>query len=127
MHEVIKKYYANMSDAGYENAGMINNADIVIYIASFETLSPACGSIDDFIDYYFKLTDNHITEVRYQCMTDPTANVIADVICELAKGKTMQEFLQLKPDNIIQFLGCDDELVKTKSVVLLELLREKIH
>ncbi|MDD3654834.1 MAG: iron-sulfur cluster assembly scaffold protein [Desulfotomaculaceae bacterium] len=125
MHEAIRAYYQRLLKSGFEHTGKIENA--AIYLETFGEVSPVCGNTDDFLNIYIQVDNNLISDVKYQCISDPTTNVAIEVLCTLVKGKTLDEAAMIKEDAFSQFLGCEDELMQEKAKSLLELLNAEIH
>jgi NifU-like protein involved in Fe-S cluster formation len=125
MHEITSSFYQKMLSDSSEYVGRIENADITLN--SCGEISLGCFNTDDFLNFYFKSTDGAISDAKYQCISDPITNVTADVLCALTKGKTLQEALLMNDDEFLQFIGCEDELVRAKAGLMLEMLREGIH
>jgi len=124
MHEILREYYQKLKKNGFEYAGMIEDADIIM--SSFGAFSPVCGSPDDFVNMHIRLDNDIIADIKYQCISDPTTNVAIEIICALAKGKTLQDLLQFNDDAALHYLGCEDELLQSKTAALLDLLRKEI-
>ncbi|KAF1085248.1 hypothetical protein SPSYN_01384 [Sporotomaculum syntrophicum] len=124
MHEAIRTYYQKLLKTGFEYTGEIKNASI--FLKTFGAVSPVCGSPDDFLFLYIQVDNNRISDIKYQCITDPTTNVAIEVLCSLVKGKTLEEASLLKADAFNQFLGCEDELMQEKAEFLLEFLKEEV-
>ncbi|MDD3653099.1 MAG: hypothetical protein PHO01_02755 [Desulfotomaculaceae bacterium] len=78
------------------------------------------------MNIYFQVVNNRISDVKYQCISDPTTNVAIEVLCTLLKGKTLDEVALINEDAFLQFLGCEDEVMRKKATFLLELLNKEI-
>lgn len=124
MHEATRAYYQKLIKTGFEHIGKIDNADI--FLETFGEISPVCGNPDDFLYLYIQVDDNLITDIKYQCITDPITNVSLEILCTLMKGKTLDEAALIKDEAFHQFLGCEDEMLQEKAKLLLELLNEGI-
>ena len=121
MHEAVRTYYHKIKKAGFEHVGNIEDA--AISLKAFGELSPVCGNTDDFLYLYLQVKGGVVTDIKYQCITDPTTNVAIEVLCELTKGVTLQDALIMQDDAFMQFLGCEDKLMRRKAGALLEMLR----
>ena len=124
MHEAITAYYQKLLKTGFEHIGKIENA--AIFLETFEEFSPICGDTDDFLYLYIQVVDNFITDIKYQCNSDPITNVSIEILCTLVKGKTLDKAAFIKEEAFSQFLGCEDEMLQEKAKFLLELLKGEI-
>jgi len=61
-----------------------------------------CG---DIMKIYLKVKDNTITDIRFQTYGCVAAIASTDMLCELAKGMTLEEAEQLKPMDVVKSLG----------------------
>jgi len=78
-------------------AGKIKNADAVGRIANNK-----CG---DIMEIYLKIKDNKIKDIKFQTLGCPAAIASSDVLCELVKGKTLEQAEKIKEKDIIKKLG----------------------
>ncbi len=124
MTEALIAYYRRLLDKGFEYSGSLENASITL--ENFGEVSPVCGNPDDYMRLYIRVNDSVIDDIRYACITDPTTNVALEILCALAKGKTLDEVAGLREDAFSQFLGSEDEGLKDKARGLLELLNKGI-
>lgn len=124
MHEAIIAYYQGLLKTGFEHTGKLENASI--FLKTFGEVSPVCGNADDFLNLYIQVVNNRISDIKYQCISDPTTNVAIEVLCTLLKGKTLDEAALIKEDAFSLFLGCEDEGMRKKAKFLLELLNKEI-
>jgi NifU-like protein involved in Fe-S cluster formation len=105
--------------------GKIENANIVLN--NFGEVSLGCFNTDDFLYVYLQTSGDIIVDAKYQCISDPITNVTVDILCALVKGKGLQEALNINEDAFLQFIGCEDELVREKAGFMLEMLRGGIQ
>ncbi|MCG9968760.1 iron-sulfur cluster assembly scaffold protein [Pelotomaculum terephthalicicum JT] len=124
MHEAVMTYYHRLLKTGFEYIGKLENASISL--KTFGEVSPVCGNTDDFLYLYIQVVDNLISDIKYECISDPTTNVAIEILCTLVKGKTLDEAALIKEDAFSQFLGCEDELMREKAKFLLELFNGEI-
>jgi len=124
MTEALIGYYRRLLDKGFEYSGSLENASITL--ENFGEVSPVCGNPDDYMRLFIRVNDSAIDDIRYACITDPTTNVALEILCALAKGKTMDEAAGLQEDDFSQFLGIEDVGLKDKARGLLELLNKGI-
>lgn len=61
-----------------------------------------CG---DIMHLEIKVKNDKIEDIGFQTFGCPAALASSDVVCELVKGKTLEQAEKLKKDDIIQKLG----------------------
>lgn len=61
-----------------------------------------CG---DVMKIYLKIKDNVITDIKFQTYGCVAAIVSSDILCELAKGKTLEEAEMIKSKDILDHTG----------------------
>ena len=74
----------------------IKNADGV-----GEVGNPRCG---DVMKVYIKVKDNKIIDIGFQTFGCPAAIAASDAMCELAKGKTLEQAEKLTNKDIVKVL-----------------------
>jgi len=79
-----------------KNFGEIENPDGVGQVGN-----PKCG---DIMKIYFKIKDNKIDDVKFQTFGCVSAIAASDALCELAKGKTLEEAKKITNQEIIEKL-----------------------
>ncbi len=85
------------------NVGEIIDADGV-----GEVGNPACG---DIMAFYIKVRDGRLEDVKFQTFGCGAAIAVSSMVSEMAKGKTLQEALQISAKSVIDAL---DGLPKKK-------------
>lgn len=80
-----------------KNAGKIKNPDAIGKLENDN-----CG---DVMYVYIKVKDNKIKDIKFQTLGCPAAIAASDVLCELAKGKTLEEAERINEQNITKKLG----------------------
>lgn len=85
-----------------------------------------CGNTGNYMQLYLNVADGRVDDIKYLCSCEPTANVAVEVLCTLAKGKTLDEAAALSEQVFYQFIGCEGDELKIKVRGLLELLNEGI-
>ena len=80
-----------------KNAGEISDANGVGEVGNL-----VCG---DVIKVFIKVKEGRIEDVKFQTYGCVAAIAASDMLCELAKGKTLDEVLALKYDDITDSLG----------------------
>ncbi len=79
------------------NVGVLENADGI-----GEVGNPVCG---DVMTFYIKVTEGIITDVKFKTFGCAAAIAVSSMISEMAKGKTVEEALQLNNDMVVLELG----------------------
>lgn len=71
------------------NVGEIENPDGV-----GEEGNPVCG---DMMTFYIKVKDNRLEDVKFKTFGCGAAIAVSSMVSEMAKGKTLEEALQITP------------------------------
>jgi nitrogen fixation protein NifU and related proteins len=79
------------------NMGKIENADGVGVVGN-----PNCG---DVLKLYLKIKDNKIIDIKFETLGCAAAIGVSSVLTEMVKGKTIEEALKIKNNDIIKELG----------------------
>lgn len=79
------------------NVGKIEDADGI-----GEVGNPVCG---DMMTFYIKVKDNRLVDVKFQTFGCGAAIAVSSMVSEMAKGKTLEEALQITNDKIAEELG----------------------
>jgi nitrogen fixation NifU-like protein len=79
------------------NMGEIPDADGVGTVGN-----PVCG---DLMTIYIKVKDNHLEDIKFKTFGCGSAIATSSMITELAKGKTLEEGLQITRANVADSLG----------------------
>ncbi len=85
------------------NVGEITDADGV-----GEVGNPACG---DIMAFYIKVKDNVLEDVKFKTFGCGAAIAVSSMVSEMAKGKTLDEAMQISNKSVIEAL---DGLPKKK-------------
>lgn len=94
--DIVKEHFLNPrnflmgdeSQFAYDAEGVVGN--------------PICG---DQMKMYIKVEDGKITDVRWKTYGCASAIASTSALSEIVKGKTLDEALQVGPDEIAEFLG----------------------
>jgi NifU-like protein involved in Fe-S cluster formation len=122
MNEVILKYYRRLLREGFGYTGTIENPSI--FLDSVGENLPICGRLGrDYLHLYINVREGIVNDIKYLCTCDPTANVVFEVLCSLAKGKSVQEVEGFSSDTLAAALGVDDADFHKKAKGVLELMR----
>jgi NifU-like protein involved in Fe-S cluster formation len=124
MEEAVIKYYRQLLKSDFENSGAIENASIFVQAVGEKMVH--CGNTGNYMQLYLNVVDNTINEIRYLCSCEPTANVAVEVLCTVAKGKSLDEAASLSEQSFYQRIGCEGDELKLKVRGLLEMLKEGI-
>jgi len=79
------------------NVGEISNPD---GIGTFG--DPACG---DFLQIYIKVEDDLLVDVKFKVYGCPAAIATSSILTEMAKGKTLDEAMEITDLDVIKALG----------------------
>ena len=85
------------------NVGEIKDADGI-----GEVGNPVCG---DMMTFYIKVKDNHLDDVKFKTFGCGAAIAVSSITSEMAKGKTLEEALEITPSLVAKML---DGLPKNK-------------
>lgn len=75
----------------------VKNSDAVGEVGNLK-----CG---DVMRMQIKVADGRIKDIGFQTFGCPAAVASSDVVCELAKGKTLEEAKKLTKDDVVKALG----------------------
>ena len=121
MDEVVTEFYRSLLENGFKNAGSFENPTMFIDTKA-EGISICGQSGKDYMNIYIIITDNVITDIKYLCSCDPTANVVVEVLCDLVRGKTTEEAKALNKEQFFEAIGSDGGTVRRKTWQAIELL-----
>ncbi len=79
------------------NVGEIKDADGVGEIGN-----PVCG---DMMSFYIKVKDNVIDDVKFKTFGCGAAIAVSSMVSEMAKGKTLDEAMQITNASVAKELG----------------------
>jgi len=80
-----------------KNMGKIKNPD-GIGVAG----NPICG---DVLKLYIKIKENKIADIKFETLGCAAAIAVSSVLTEMVKGKTIDEALKIKNEDIVKELG----------------------
>jgi NifU-like protein involved in Fe-S cluster formation len=122
MDETIIKYYKRLLKSGFENVGSIEKPSI--FLDSVSENLPICSMIGKvYLNLFINVKEDMIENIKYLCTCDPIANVAIEILCKLAKGKTLTDAEMITPDSFSSELGSTDEEFLKKSAGVIELLQ----
>jgi NifU-like protein involved in Fe-S cluster formation len=108
----------------FENAGSLENASIFVEAIGEKMIH--CGNTGNYMQLFLKVVDQRMVDIKYLCSCEPTANVAVEVLCTLAKGKTLDEALRIPEEAFYESIGSDVDELRLKVRGLMELLHEGI-
>lgn len=79
------------------NQGVIDQPDAVGLEGN-----PVCG---DIMKIYLKVVNNRIEDIKFETLGCAAAIAVSSALTELAKGKTLEEALELTKDKVVDDLG----------------------
>jgi len=98
MDELVIKYYRKMCREGFAYAGSLENP--AVYLDTVGEKLRICGmSAHYYMNIFINISNNGIREIKYLCTCDPTANVVVEVMCKLARGKPITEAKAITTDS----------------------------
>ena len=79
------------------NQGVIPDADAV-----GQEGNPVCG---DVMKIYIKVKDNMIDDIKFETLGCAAAIAVSSALTDMAKGKTINEVLNITKDDVVNELG----------------------
>lgn len=102
------------------NYGVIEDADAVS-----EEKDYSCG---DRLKMYFKLEGEKILDVKFTSEACLFCNASASLLADLVKGKTLEEALRLKDDDLLRLFDAGSKSPRYRCIVLpLKVLRKALQ
>jgi NifU-like protein involved in Fe-S cluster formation len=125
MDEAVSALYRKLMQEGFKNAGVIDKP--TMFIDSKAEGVSICGQgKTDFMNIYITVNDRVITDVKYLCSCDPTANVVIEVLCNLAKGLSIDEAKSINKEQFYEIIGSSHGPIRQKVWGAVELLNRVI-
>ena len=121
MDEIVAGLYRKLSETGFKNAGSFDNPTMFID-TKVEGISICGQSGQDYMNIYIMIDGKVITDIRYLCSCDPTANVVIEALCDLVRGKTTTEAKAITKEEFYEAIGSDGGTVRRKVWQAIELL-----
>jgi nitrogen fixation NifU-like protein len=90
--EEVMKHFHNP-----QNAGKIENPDGTGVVGNRQ-----CG---DVMHLYIKVENNKIIDAKFETLGCCAAIAFSDLLCDLAKNKTIEEALKITKDDLVKKLG----------------------
>jgi NifU-like protein involved in Fe-S cluster formation len=120
MDQAVITYYRRLLRSGFEHSGTLEEP--TLFLDSVTEQVVHCGNIGNYMLLYLRIVNRIIEDIKYTCSCDPPANVAVEILCALAKGKTLEEAKALREEAFTEFLGCESEVLRKRAEGLLELL-----
>jgi NifU-like protein involved in Fe-S cluster formation len=124
MNEVVIKFYRRLLTEDFPNAKEIIHPSVFVEAVGQKMID--CGNTGNYMQLYLIIADGRIEEIKYLCACEPVANVAVEILCDLARGKTLQEAAAIKEESFYQLLNNRDDELRKKVQGILELLNEGI-
>ena len=125
MDEPVIKMYRKMIHEGFQYTGSFEHPSIFLDSVG-EKISICVRVAKTYVHIYIMVKDNKIDDIKYLCMCDPTANVAAEILCELTRGKTLTEAKSITTGDFIRYLGGSSNDMLKSAKGLIELLNRGI-
>ncbi len=90
--DIVMEHFSNP-----RNTGIIEDADGV-----GEVGNPMCG---DMMTFYIKVKDNTLEDVKFQTFGCVAAIAVSSIVSEMAKGKKLEDALQITRQKVAEALG----------------------
>jgi NifU-like protein involved in Fe-S cluster formation len=117
----VAEMYRKLNQQGFKNAGSIDGPTLFIDTKA-EGVSICGQGRSDFMNIYVKATDGVVTEIKYLCSCDPTANVVVEVLCDLVRGKTLEQARTLAKEQFYEAIGTSGGSVSRKVWAAIQLM-----
>jgi nitrogen fixation protein NifU and related proteins len=92
------------------NKGNLEKADV-----TFTENNPVCG---DVITIYLKISDGKVADSRFNGTGCAISQAAASMLTDHIKGMDMDKVKNLKREDVVQLLGIDIGIVRTKCATL---------
>jgi NifU-like protein involved in Fe-S cluster formation len=124
-HQVIM-YYRRLLREGFAHAGSIENPAIMLDTVGEKIR--ICGHTSyNYMHIYFAIAEERITDIKYTCTCDPTANVVVETMCGLLSGKDLSTAEKIGVDDFVREIGSTGDDFLKKSQGMVELVRRGIQ
>ena len=124
MDQAVVQYYRRLLKEEFPNAGALDHPSVFVEAVGERLID--CGNTGNYMELYLRVVDGRIVDVKYRCACEPVANVAVEILCNLVKGRTLDEALGITEEPFYQLLGSRDERLGRKVRGLLQLLNEGI-
>jgi NifU-like protein involved in Fe-S cluster formation len=124
MDQAVVQYYRRLLKEEFPNAGGLDRPSVFVEAVGEKLID--CGNTGNYMELYLRVVDGRIADARYRCACEPVANVAVEVLCDLVKGRTLDEASGITEEPFYQLLGSRDAQLGRKVRGLLQLLNEGI-
>ena len=128
MDQIVINYYRQLLREGFPNAGSLESPSILLDTVGEKIR--ICGHAGENHMYvYIAVAEDEkqtLSDCKYLCNCDPTANVVVEILCALIKGRTLNEVEKLGVDDFVHVLDSSGEEFLEKSKGIVELLNRAI-
>jgi NifU-like protein involved in Fe-S cluster formation len=124
MDQAVIQYYRQLLKEEFPNAGELDHPSVFVEAIGGALIH--CGNTGNYMQLYLQVVDGRIAEIKYRCACEPVANVAVEILCDLVRGKTLDEASGITEERFYQLLGSRDEQLGRKVRGLLQLLNEGI-
>ncbi len=121
MDEKVIQYYRKITREGYKYAGSFENPSI--FLDSVGEKIPVCSKVfTAYVHIYINISNGIIEDIKYLHTGPPTMNVVAEILCSLVKGRTIEEAETLTEESFSVALGTNGEDFMKAAHGIIELL-----
>jgi len=124
MDQAVIQYYRQLLKQEFPNAGELDHPSVFVEAVGEELIH--CGNTGNYMQLYLQVVDERIVEIKYRCACEPVANVAVEILCDLVKGKTLDEASRVTEEPFYELLGSRNEKLGGKVKGLLQLLNKGI-
>lgn len=125
MDALVIGYYRRLLKSGFENAGVLEYPSI--FLDSVGDKVDLCGHMGgNYMHIYINISGETITDIKYICLCDPTANVVAELLCTLAKGKPLSFVQDMTEETFATALGSHGQEWLKKAGAMMELIHRGV-
>lgn len=100
-----------------------HNGVIVDASAVADNGNPSCG---DELTYYLRVNDGVITEIKHDARGCAISRAAADILADMAEGKSVDEALEITYDDILEAMGGISEARRACATLSVDVLREAL-
>ncbi|MBN1191475.1 MAG: iron-sulfur cluster assembly scaffold protein [Dehalococcoidales bacterium] len=125
MDEAVTKFYRRLLRSDYANVGSLDHPSIFLDSIG-EKIQICSQASNNYINLYIDIKNGTVENAMYLCTCDPAANVAVEILCNLIKGKNLEEVQAISENDFYRVLGCPSDELGKKARGLLELLHTGI-
>ena len=110
MDEAVKQLYRKLIKENFPNSREIEKPSV--FLEANRRHMAHCSESGNYIQLFIKIEDRRITDISYLCSCEPTTNVVLEILCELARGITLEEADHLMAEYFYQIIGSREETIR---------------